>query len=423
LADETARIAPEIERAVYDDRKPADRAIRLALRECRGLTPPDTRFLTQAILSLFRWRGWVELLHLEGVEGRLVLSVLLDSETVPSPCRVWASRLGWDPSRLFPLGDAPTWHSRVEGLRQILGDRSIAGDPWRLFPSWLRGHLPAVSDDPKAFHLDFLRALQSPPSLWVRAQGEEPERIWKELAALGLKPWIHRRLTAAARLDRDTEVVRLPPFHRGQLEIQDLSSQVVGLICDPDPGERWWDVCAGTGSRAIHLAALMEGKGVVVASELHEAPLKEAARRARRSPFRNLTTRTWDGKHPVGKLGSYQGILVDPPCTGIGTWRRHPDERWRLGPNAVADFARLQFQILKTAAPGSRPGGSLIYCVPTVTPAETSELLRAFLDTHPEFQLDPFPHPLTGAATDGTLRLWPHQTDGDALFVARLVRS
>jgi 16S rRNA (cytosine967-C5)-methyltransferase len=207
------------------------------------------------------------------------------------------------------------------------------------------------------------------------------------------------------------------------LEIQDLASQAVGLACDPDPGERWWDACAGAGGKALHLAALMGGKGLVVATDVNAAKLKEAARRARRSPFRNLTTKPWDGRHVAGKPKSFDGVLVDAPCTAVGTWRRNPDARWTTPREAIARLAALQAQILHAAAAGVRPGGTLLYSVCTLTPAETLGVVRPFLDAHPDFGLDPFPHPLTGAATDGTLQIWPQDADTDAMFLARMVRS
>jgi len=101
----------------------------------------------------------------------------------------------------------------------------------------------------------------------------------------------------------------------------------------------------------------MGGKGLVVATDVQAHRLKEAARRARRSPFRNLTTKPWDGKHVVGKSGTYHGVLVDAPCSAIGTWRRNPDARWTLDPAAVARLAELQAQILRAASAGVRPGG------------------------------------------------------------------
>ncbi len=230
-------------------------------------------------------------------------------------------------------------------------------------------------------------------------------------------------MTHAAKLDPEADVHHLPAFTRGVLEIQDLASQAVGLACDPDPGERWWDACAGAGGKALHLAALMRGKGVVVATDSHAARLKEAVRRARRSPFRNLTTREWDGRHVAGKPRSFDGVLVDAPCSAIGTWRRNPDARWTLDREAIPRLADLQAKLLHAASAGVKPGGALVYSVCTPTPTETQGVVRGFLDAQPEFHLDPFPHPLTDTSTNGTLLIWPQDADTDAMFVARMVRS
>jgi 16S rRNA (cytosine967-C5)-methyltransferase len=283
--------------------------------------------------------------------------------------------------------------------------------------------LPPGGGSPKAKYVELLQALQARPPLWVRAQGADGQAIWDELAAGGLKPWVHRRTTRAAKLDAEADVHHLPAFVRGELEIQDLASQAVGLACDPDPGERWWDACAGAGGKALHLAALMQGRGVVVATDVHAARLKEAVRRARRSPFRNVTTREWDGRHVSGKTKSYDGVLVDAPCSAIGTWRRNPDARWTLDRQAIPRLAELQGQILHAASAGVRPGGALVYSVCTLTPAETVGVVRTFLDAHPEFQLEPFPHPLADATTDGTILIWPQDADTDAMFIARMVRT
>src|SRR5262249_40496017 len=196
---------------------------------------------------------------------------------------------GRDPDRMLPLGDAPNWTARGEGWKRLLGGRPVNADPWRLFPSWLREHLPLPpgSGSPKFRLLDLLQSLQRRPSLWVRAQGDDPEALWAELRQEGLRPWVHRRIPSAARLDSDADVHHRSAFTRGDLEIQDLASQSVGVVCDPEAGERWWDACAGAGGKALHLAALMRGKGVVVASDVNERVLREAVRRARRSPFRH----------------------------------------------------------------------------------------------------------------------------------------
>jgi 16S rRNA (cytosine967-C5)-methyltransferase len=356
------------------------------------------------------------------------LAWLLDAPAVHPVCRVWARAIGRDPGQLVALGDAPNWTARAEGLKRWLGGRAVTADPWRLFPAWLRDHLPLPPSGapPKLRYLEALHALQARPALWLRAQvvgGSGAAALWAELRDAGLKPWVHRQVPTAARLPTDADVHHLPAFERGALEIQDLAAQAVALGCDPDPGDRWWDVCAGAGGKALHLATLMGGKGVVVATDVNAARLKEAARRARRSPLRNVTTKLWDGRRVAGKPRSFDGVLVDAPCSAIGTWRRNPDARWTTKRDAITRLGEIQSQILDAAAPGVRPGGTLFYSVCTLTPAETLGVVRPFLDAHADFCLDPFPNPLTGAPTDGTLLIWPQDADSDAMFLARMVRK
>ena len=167
----------------------------------------------------------------------------------------------------------------------------------------------------------------------------------------------------------------------------------------------------------------MKGKGLVVATDIHERKLKETVRRARRSPNRNLSTKPWDGKHVPGKPSSFDGVLVDAPCSAIGTWRRNPDARWTIERQAIGRLAELQLQILGAASLGVKPGGALVYSVCTLTVAETTGVVRSFLESHAGFRLDPFPHPLSGEATDGMLQIWPQDGDNDAMFMARMVRS
>ncbi|WP_422926391.1 RsmB/NOP family class I SAM-dependent RNA methyltransferase [Singulisphaera sp. PoT] len=424
LAQTAVGLLVKVEKAVFQEGKRADRVLSGLLRTRRELAPPDLQFLTQAVFAVFRWHGWLEPANTAPPEARLLLAWLLDSPSIHPVCRVWARVLGRDLTRLNSLGDAPGWTARAEGLKRWFDGRAINADPWRLFPAWFRDHLPLPPGgaSPKAKYLELLLKLQSRASLWIRAQSENEKNTWTELTEMGHKPWLHRHVTRAAKIDPGADVHHLPPFERGEIEIQDLASQAVAMACDPDPGERWWDACAGAGGKAIHLSALMQGKGLVVATDVNSIRLKEAVRRARRSPFRNLTTKEWDGKHLPAKAKSFSGVLVDAPCSGIGTWRRNPDARWSFEEEAILRLVELQKQLLHTCSGGVRPGGTLVYSVCTLTPSETTGVVRHFLETHPDFKLDPFPHPLDGTPTEGTLLIWPQEADTDAMFIARMVK-
>jgi len=358
------------------------------------------------------------------MEDRLLVSWLLDSKEIHPACRIWSEVTGRDVASLIPLGDAPSWTARAEGLKRLLNARAINADPWRLFPTWFREELPIPpgTGSIKLKYLELLDVLQRPAPLWIRVQCEDEKKLWNELSASGVRPWIHRTLTRSAKLAVDVDIYHLPAFLRGDFEIQDLASQAVGWACDPDPGERWWDVCAGAGGKSLHLSALLQGKGSVLATDVNEKALKEAARRARRTSFRNLSTKQWDGKRMPAKSGTFDGVLVDAPCSGIGTWRRNPDARWTLQQESITNLADTQSKLLAIGARGVKPGGTLVYSVCTLTPRETQGVVQAFLETTTSFKLDPFPHPLLGTPTDGTLQVWPQEADTDAMFIARMIR-
>jgi 16S rRNA (cytosine967-C5)-methyltransferase len=249
------------------------------------------------------------------------------------------------------------------------------------------------------------------------------KRVWNELRDAGIKPWIHRRLETAAKLPWQSDISQLEAVQSGRLVAEDLSSQALGKVCDPDPGERWWTARGEGGHHAMHLAALMNGRGVVVATFDREPRRRETALRLRRGGFHNVATRLWDGRRPPGKPASFDGVVVDAICSGVGSWRRNPDARWIISAGQIPALAADQLRSLETASSSVRPGGTLIYTTLTVTRSETIDVVSAFVSAHPEFSLQPFPHPLEESTTAGTIQLWPQIHEGDARFIARMVRS
>jgi 16S rRNA (cytosine967-C5)-methyltransferase len=425
LADLTAAITPIVLHAVLKDHRRLAPSMAGALSNRKTTTAKERHAIARTLGALLRWWGWIEPLRSQSPREQLLLAWLLDSTDLSPMARLWASQLGRHPERLTPVGDAPSWTVRAGGLKRWMAGRPVNADPWRLFPAWLRDQLPVPPGDatPKERRLSFLAALQAAPPLWVGLRDRSEKDVWAELRDAGLKPWIHRRVKDAAKLPPETDLSRLPAFRSGRLVAQDLASQAVGIVCDPDGGERWCDLCGDNGLHALHLAALMGGKGVVVSTFEQERRRHDAALRLRKGAYHNIATRLWDGRHPPGKPASYDGMLVDVLCSGVGSWRRHPDARWVIAPQDILGFASRQAQILDTASKGVRPGGSLIYTVPTVTRSETVDVVSAFLSTHSEFTLDPFPHPLENTTTGGTVQLWSHLIDGDSRFIARMIRS
>jgi 16S rRNA (cytosine967-C5)-methyltransferase len=424
LAELTAAVAPVVLHSVVTARERLSPALTKALTG-RERQSGKARFqIERALAALLRWWGWIEPLQLPKVEERLLLGSLLDSTEIGPLALAWAARSGRRPEILSPVGDAPNWTARAEGLKRFVGGRPVNADPWQLFPAWLRDQLPVPPGDgtPKARRLEFLAALQTRPPLWIGVRGHDEKAVWAELRDAGLKPWIHRRIATAAKLPPETDPMSLVAVQNRRAVAQDLASQAAGIVCDPDPGERWWDLNGDRGLHGLHLAALMKGKGVVVSTFERKSRQHAAALNLRPSALHNITTRLWDGRHAPGKAATFDGVLVDALSSGVGSWRRNPDVRWTVSGNEIPGLVTRQRQWLDAGAAAVRPGGTLVYTVVTVTRAETVDVVSAFLEAHGDFQLQPFAHPLDDSATAGTVQIWPQLADCDGRFIARFTR-
>ncbi|HEU4354159.1 MAG TPA: RsmB/NOP family class I SAM-dependent RNA methyltransferase, partial [Actinomycetota bacterium] len=198
----------------------------------------------------------------------------------------------------------------------------------------------------------------------------------------------------------------------------DQASSFVVTALDPRPGERVLDVCAGPGGKTGHAACLVEPGGVVVAADVSEARLGLVGRTADRLHVRALLV-AQDGRRPAVRAG-FDRVLVDAPCSGIGSARRRPELLWRARKKDLAELSRLQVGIATAAAGLLAPGGRLVYSVCTFPRAETDAVCDALLRRRPELE----PEPIDGP--DGPterVRLWPHRHGSDAMFVAAFVRT
>ena len=182
------------------------------------------------------------------------------------------------------------------------------------------------------------------------------------------------------------DLFRTAEFHSGEFELQDLSSQAVGFICNPQQGETWWDACAGEGGKTLLLSELMENKGLIWASDRASWRLKFLKRRAARSRAFNYRTAPWDGSSRLPTKTKFNGVLVDAPCTGIGTWHRNPHARWTTTQQDVIELSQLQCQLLGNVATSLKPGGKLVYSVCTLTRSETAAVADAFERARPDFE-------------------------------------
>lgn len=224
------------------------------------------------------------------------------------------------------------------------------------------------------------------------------------------------------------DAARDPAFLEGRFTIQDEAAQVVIDCLDPQPGEQILDLCAAPGAKATAIAERIGEKGHVLGVDRHERRLGLLARDARRLSLRNVETLVTDATQALPEARIAEGfdrVLVDAPCSGLGTLRRNPDARWRLQADAIERLAETQLAILRRGADVLRPGGVLVYSTCTITHEENESVIAAFLDDHSDFSVDgELPARLAPLGDDaGALRMAPHLHQSDAFYMVRLRRA
>ena len=371
----------------------ADVALRETLRRTRHHSAPALRrAVSRAVFGHFRWRQWLD--------PRQPLGRQLDEALRLQ------ERFNREPSLFKPETLAarvvPPWCSGAIAWPEAAGEAAAGGAP-----------RPAET----AWH----RQLQREPVLWLRPQAAAAATVARALGdcAPAALPGEAGRPAAAFRYDGELDLFTTPAFRAGEFEIQDLASQLVGLACAPRPGETWWDACAGEGGKTLHLADLMQNKGLIWASDRSARRLARLKERAARARVFNYRAAGWDGVRLPTRT-RFDGILLDAPCSGLGTWQRNPHARWTTGLDDVRELAGSQARLLERVAGSLRPGGRLVYAVCTLTRTETTDVARAFGEAHPDFEpVAPWPGaggPLGSAA--GPAFLWPQEWNANGMFVA-----
>jgi 16S rRNA (cytosine967-C5)-methyltransferase len=224
-------------------------------------------------------------------------------------------------------------------------------------------------------------------------------------------------------LDAPFDAFASPLWHDGLFMPQSRAAQAVSRALDPQPGERVLDLCAAPGAKTTHLAALMAGQGHITAVERHSGRAEALRRTAARMGADNVNVLVQDAAQPVE--GTYDRVLVDPPCSDLGTLAARPDARWRKTPDDVARLAALQQRILERAAAALAPGGTMVYSTCTISPRENERQIEAFLGRHADLQLDDMPSdlPVWDHPTVPRVRqTLPHRDGTDGFFIARMRR-
>lgn len=351
---------------------------------------------------------------------------------------------GLDASAIARLADgsrhAPAPLDDAERARLDAGDLSgappwVAGD----YPEWLDPYLARVFGDDRAEECAAL-ARRAPLDLRVNTLKCDRDTAAAELADLKPAPtrWSPVGLRIVHAPDAKAPAIHAEPaFLKGMIEIQDEGSQLAALFAAAKPGEQVLDLCAGGGGKTLALAAAMDNHGQLYATDSDKRRLVPIHDRLARSGARNVQVRTPKsiGSELDDLLGRMDLVLIDAPCTGIGTWRRNPDAKWRIRPGSLAQRQKDQAAILDRAAALVKPGGRIVYVTCSVLAEENGDQVGYFVARHPDFVVRPpaeVAAPLGERAflfrravllTDAGLLMTPRRTDTDGFFVSVIART
>jgi len=411
-----------------------------AFRVHRELGSSERRKIAETVYGLIRFDR-----RLDAIVDELLAPAIRAGEA-PSP-------IARDELKLiaFELGEGlPVDAVRVEARRIVRAELDLAAvtapgaglgaragldrEAVRLsVPTWLCETLVAERGREAAFALVEAMNQRAPLAVRVNSVLGDRDQLVKELAEEGVRARPGHWSPTALVLETRVNAFGLSAFRRGLFEVMDEGSQLVADLVAPPPGGRVLDACAGAGGKTLALAAALGGKGRVLAIDVDGRKLEETRRRARRAGLNNVTARAIaDGGATLpaeARPGGWDRVLVDAPCTGLGTLRRNPEARWRLGPAAVASFPARQLALLVTYAPLVAVGGRLIYATCSILADENERVVERFLGERDDFVRMPVKEIWSraradelGQAADGYLRLDPARHDTDGFFAAVLRR-
>ncbi|MEB8329461.1 RsmB/NOP family class I SAM-dependent RNA methyltransferase [Flavobacteriaceae bacterium KMM 6897] len=352
---------------IFNENEYADKVVEKVLKYDKRWGARDRAFIAETTYDIVRWkRLYTEIAEVKAPFKR------------PDLFRIWAV---WAVLRGIELPDwkqiEPTPTRRIKGkfdeLSKIRKYRESV-------PDWLDelGE-KALGDD---LWTKELHALNEQANVILRANTLKttPIKLHDILLELNVDTEFIKGYPSALKLKERSNVFITDAFKEGLFEVQDASSQLVSEFLDVKPGQRVIDTCAGAGGKTLHLAALMENKGQLIALDIYSRKLSELKRRAKRAGAHNVETREIDSTKVIKKLhNSADRVLIDAPCTGLGVLRRNPDAKWKMQPDFLEKVIATQKQILSDYSKMVKPEGKLVYATCSILPQENTEQVKTFL--------------------------------------------
>lgn len=354
-------------RDVFNEGVYANKAVEKALKRDKRWGSRDRKFVAETIYEIVRWK-------------RLYAEIAEVKEPFDRP-NLWRMFSVWCVLKGIPLPDwnqiEPTPTRRIKGkfdeLSRIRKYRES-------IPDWIDEIcLKELGEKTWTQEVEALNT-QAAVILRTNTLKISKEELQKQLQTENIVTAFVPNHPDALQLAERANVFKTEAFHNGYFEVQDASSQLVAAFLDVQPGMKIVDTCAGAGGKTLHLAALTENKGQIIAMDIYESKLKKLKTRAKRNGAHNITLRSLESTKPIKKLyEKADRVLIDAPCSGLGVLRRNPDSKWKLQPEFLENIKKTQQEILLQYSKMVKPGGKLVYATCSILPSENEKQIDNFL--------------------------------------------
>ncbi|WP_208764185.1 RsmB/NOP family class I SAM-dependent RNA methyltransferase [Shewanella aestuarii] len=417
---------------VLSNKQPADRVIGQYFKEHKKHGSKDRRVIRESLFGLFRWWGWIQ--HIGNYQSpatflqMLTIAAQLESHTWHDIRAAWLEFSDISNNAEININmllaqsqtqDNDDVTSKLAQFHSISSLTNVTID--QLLPDWFWLHCQVAPTDKQSF----IQAMTSRPPIWARAQNRSTQEVIARLKQADIEATPSKYFSDTLNLGYNSiNLNQVAAYTSGEIEIQDLASQVIGQTCHPQANSLWWDACSGAGGKSLQLYSLMQqagAEGRIVASDIRRHALTELQKRAKRAGFKRIEVAPWQGDVLPVASNYFDGVLVDAPCSCTGTWRRNPDMRWIDEVNAISDKPALQLAILSRSAAAVKPLGELVYATCSLASVENEGVVNAFLQANPHFELETITHPFT-QTQHSMLTVWPQQANSDGMFVAKMRR-
>ncbi|ARN76918.1 RNA methyltransferase [Nonlabens spongiae] len=385
---------------IFNEGKYADQAIQRILKR-------DTRWGS-------RDRGFIAETTYDIVRYKRLYTEIVGAGTVYNSRDLWRLTAVWIVLRGHAL---PAWEEyyntpvrRIKGKFDELSSQLVYKES---IPDWLNELGQKELGDLWAKEIAALNN-QAPVVLRVNTLKSDLKTLKEKLIAEGHSTTTHDDFPDALILNERANVFKTDAFSDGLFEVQDAGSQKIAPYLNPEPGMRVLDSCAGAGGKSLHLAAMMENKGQIIAMDIYPSKLKELKRRAKRAGAHNIETRLIDSTKAIKKLaGKMDALLIDAPCSGLGVLRRNPDAKWKLTPEFIEEIKTTQQEILQSYSRVVKKDGTLVYATCSILPSENEKQVEQFLSSEAG----------AGFELQESQNMYAHREGFDGFYMARLIKK